>query len=267
MAGGQESASTTSIAAPDAVINGGRRLVKEAKCRGCHVIEGYGALHAPSLDWKGNRYMEGWLEQYIMRPYRMRPFVDSMMPDYTSSRAHRPLSAEEIGIIASYLRLLATSEVAIREEPKESFEESSCHSCHSKAYMKMWTPYKRTKIPGDVVRTIDSKPSLIMCLSCHILGELGRKTLRPSRQSSYRMAPDLIHSVKKNRLEWIIDYTRMKEHLKRKTGMPYLSLPDLVLNNIRNVLRILKGRARSKGLDRLEIPEERYLMKELSSLR
>ncbi len=127
--------------------------------------------------------------------------------------------------------------------------------------MEVWTPYKRTKIPEDVVRTINSKPSLILCMSCHILGQLGRKTLRISRHSIYRMAPDLIHSVKKNRLEWIIDYTRKKEHLQRKNGMPYLPLPDLVLENIKNVFVLLKGRVRSKGSDRLEILEERYLMR------
>lgn len=245
---------------PDATIKEGRRLIREAGCRGCHVIEGYGASHAPSLDWKGKRYTEGWLKQYISNPYRMRPYIDSLMPDYTSSMAHRPLSEGEIDVIVSYFRLLATSGITDRGESTEPDEDGTCYSCHSEAYMKMWAPYKRTKIPEDVVKTIDSKPSLILCLSCHILGELGRKTLKPSKISSFRMAFDLIHSVKKNRIEWIIDYTRKKEHLNRKSGMPYLSLPTQVLENIRNVLTILKGRIRSKGPDRLEVVEEHYSM-------
>ena len=261
MAGTGESRSTVSITAPDDVIEEGNRLVKEAGCRGCHRIEGYGALHAPSLDWKGNRYRQGWLEQYIRNPYRMRPFLDLMMPDYTSSRAHRPLSAEEIDIIATYLSLLATRESAVRDESAEPLEERPCYSCHSEIYMKTWTPYRRTKIPEDVIKTIDSKPSLLLCLSCHILGDLGRKMLKPSRLSGYRMAPDLIHSVKKNRIEWIINYTGKVEHKGKKTGMPYLSLPDLVLNNIRKVFGILRDRVRSKGSDRLEVQEERYFIK------
>lgn len=260
MAGTGEPRSTVSITAPDDLIAEGSRLVKEAGCRGCHRIEGYGALHAPSLDWKGNRYREGWIEQYIRNPYRMRPFLDLMMPDYTSSKAHRPLSAEEIDVIATYLRLLASRESAVRDELAEPLEESTCYSCHSEIYMKTRTPYWRTNIPEDVIKTIDSKPSLLLCLSCHILGDIGRKKLKPTKLSGYRMAPDLIHSVKKNRIGWIINYTRKVEHKGKKDGMPYLSLPELVLNNIRKVFEILKDRVRSKGSDRLEVQEERYFI-------
>jgi len=74
------------------------------------------------------------------------------------------------------------------------------------------------------------------------------------------MAPDLIHSVKKGNIEWMIQYTEKKENLYPMAKMPNLSLPDHVLKNVREVFTILQERVDSRGPDRLDIIEERYRM-------
>ncbi len=75
-----------------AILEDGRKLVEYYNCRGCHRIEGEGGYLAhylerktfapPILDEEGARVQTSWLVQFLLRPSRLRPWLEIQMPDY-----------------------------------------------------------------------------------------------------------------------------------------------------------------------------------------
>ncbi len=95
----------------DTLIHG-RRLMDHYNCRGCHSLDGYEGdirryyaakteeedameFAPPILEGEGAKVTEGWLFDFLMKPIRMRPWLDVRMPSFG-------LSGEDAAAIVDY---------------------------------------------------------------------------------------------------------------------------------------------------------------------
>lgn len=73
----------------------GKRLAEQYRCRGCHRIEGEGALKAPDLAGVTQRLSDRELEQWLKNPKAIKN--NTAMPDFN-------LSDTEVTALIAYLR-------------------------------------------------------------------------------------------------------------------------------------------------------------------
>ena len=213
----------------------GRKLVKAARCRGCHNIEGSGPNHAPSLTWRRIKYDMAWLENYLKAPYRMRPAMDNlMMLNYTSPNAMPSLQQEEVEAIAAYLEKVAIASAPGKNLRKELWEDYDCFSCHVKLYKSKPLTFQPTPLPEKTKTTLRASSTMALCLGCHAFAEMST-VKQISVGSANAFAPDLLLSFEKLNLDFISNFLANPTHLVPLSKMPNLGLNDAQILEIREI--------------------------------
>jgi len=139
-----------SVAAQEATLKRGREVVSYYNCNGCHTFDGRdGAVRRyyeqnienapPILLSEGKKLQPEWFFDFIMKPMRLRPWLDIRMPTFG-------LNSEEASAIVNYFGALDgydlgpvvlesreeahSALIAHREQPAQYFD---CYSCHPHA--------------------------------------------------------------------------------------------------------------------------------------
>ena len=216
----------------------GRRLVKAARCRGCHTLEGFGADHAPSLTWRRHKYEPNWLADYLAAPYRMRPAMNNlMMLAYTSPNAVPNLQPSELNAVADYLQQLAwmTSPAkAFRLEPWQSY---NCFDCHTRLFKEKPLPFAPTSIGGPLSEKATTSASLRTCLVCHAFGDQQQAA---DLAAPMALAPDLLLAVEKLHIDYLQAYLEDPGYVQPGSQMPRLNLTETQLLELRQLFKELK---------------------------
>jgi mono/diheme cytochrome c family protein len=217
----------------------GRQLVKAARCRGCHRIEGFGADHAPSLTWRRHKYQPGWLIAFLKAPYRMRPGMTSlMMLDYTSPNAVPNLQPEEVPVLADYLQQLAWFSSPPGRFSLEPWQNYNCFDCHTRLYRQEPLPHAPSRIPEPYRGRIAAAPAWRTCLACHAFGDLGPQG---DAAAAFPLAPDLLLTVEKLRTDYILAYVRDPAYVQAGSTMPRLPLSDRQLDELETRIEALRA--------------------------
>ncbi len=204
----------------------GRQLVKAARCRGCHQIEGFGADHAPGLTWKRYKYIPGWLEEYLRNPYRLRPAIDDlMMVQFTSPNARPSLQPVEVEAVASYLERVAKAKTPDDKYRKEPWQDYDCFACHTSNYKKKPLAFTPTPIPESLQQPLQNSTTLRICLSCHAFGDF-RQVEPAGRNNRNRFAPDLLLAMEKLDIDYLLNYVQRPDFLQPGSQMPRFPLTE-----------------------------------------
>lgn len=218
----------------------GRRLVKAARCRGCHSLEGFGAEHAPSLTWKRFKYEPDWLKDFLQAPYRMRPaMADLMMLKYTSPNAKPSLKPEEAELVAEYLVKAATASAPSEQFRLEQWRNYDCYACHTRLYQAKPLVFTPTPIPPEIRQAVETSNTVQSCLGCHPFGDLRSVTPLPSSQPN-AFATDLLLAFEKLTLNYLTAFLKNPSYLEPETRMPSLGLGDSEIAEIRSLARQVK---------------------------
>ena len=218
----------------------GRKLVKVARCRGCHNIEGSGPNYAPSLTWKRIKYDSGWVESYLMSPYRMRPAMDNlMMLNYTSPNAMPSLQQEEVKVVAEYLERVAIASAPSSEWRRELWDDYDCFDCHVKLYKSEPLVYQPTVLPENTKDMLEASSTLSLCLGCHTFGDMRTAEQIPAG-TAHPFAPDLLLAFEKLNLNFISKFLEDPTHLVPLTKMPNLGLNDDQVLEIKGIAKKIK---------------------------
>lgn len=213
----------------------GRKLVKAARCRGCHNLEGAGPEYAPSLTWKRVKYEKNWLKTYLKAPYRMRPAMDNlMMPKYTSPNAVPSLQQAELDVVADYLEHAGVSSAPANDQHRELWEDYDCFGCHVKQYKSDPLVFQPTPVPKKTKTMIKDSPIMQSCLGCHSFGDMHTINTLPIDHVN-AFAPDLLLSFEKLNLDFISSFLAKPAYLVPLTKMPNLGLNDDQILEIRNI--------------------------------
>lgn len=211
----------------------GRTLVKSARCRACHVIEGFGASHAPSLTWRRARYQPGWLAAYLAAPYRLRPALTTlMMLNYTSPLAQPSLQPQEVVLVADYLQRLAWFSPPAGRFRLEPWQTYRCQPCHARLYAERPLVFVPTPVPPKVRDALTGHEVQKACLACHAFGDVQTVAAWPGPPYAYPMAPDLLLALEKLRLDYMVDYVRDPAYLQPGSAMPRLDLTAAQLEEV-----------------------------------
>ncbi len=208
----------------DQELDVGRKLVKAARCRGCHQMEGFGAEHAPGLTWKRYKYVAGWLEKYLRTPYRLRPAMgDLMMLQYTSANARPSLQEIEVKAIASFLERVAKAKTPNGRYRKEAWQDYDCFACHTSNYKNRPLPFTPTPVPESLKDQLEGNQTLQLCLSCHAFGDY-RQVVPGERDNPNRFAPDLLLTMEKLDINYLLNYPQNPDYLQPGSQMPAVPL-------------------------------------------
>ncbi len=227
----------------------GRKLVKAARCRGCHQIEGFGSGHAPGLTWKRYKYVAGWLEEYLRNPYRLRPAIDDlMMLQYTSPNARPSLQPVEVAAVASYLERVAKAKTPAAKYRKESWQDYDCFACHTSNYKNKPLAFTPTAVPEELKLQLQSSKTLQICLSCHAFGDF-RQVEPAGRSNSNRFAPDLLLAMEKLDLDYLINYVQRPDFLQPGSQMPRFPLNESQQAELRQFVIELRRQIESGSVE------------------
>lgn len=239
-------------------LEAGRALVKAARCRGCHTIEGFGAAHAPSLTWKRYKYEPGWLEHFLAAPYRMRPALgDLMMLRFTSPNASPSLQESELQIVADYLPQAAWTRVPNDRYRGEAWPAYDCFSCHTRLYREQPLGFRPTPVPAVIRERVADTPTVEICFSCHAFGDLHVKTTRERTASPYLFAPDLVLSMEKLEINYLVNFVHDPAYLQPGAAMPRLDFDDRQFADLRALVAQVKAAIAGGIMRPVHVP---YLM-------
>ncbi len=217
----------------DKELDIGRRLVKAARCRGCHQLEGFGAEHAPGLTWKRYKYVEGRLEEYLRNPYRLRPAIDDlMMLQYTSVNARPNLQEVELVAMARFLERVAKAKTPDFRYRKEAWQDYDCFACHTSNYKNKPLRFVPTVVPTKLQTELENNPILQTCLSCHSFGDY-RQQQPSGRNNPNRFAPDLLLTMERLDLEYLINFVQHPGYLQPGSQMPTIPLDESAQQQLR----------------------------------
>lgn len=223
----------------------GRKLVKAARCRGCHQVEGFGAEHAPDLTWRRYKYVEGWLEEYLRTPYRLRPAIDDlMMLQYSSPNARPSLQQVEVAAVAGYLERVAKAKTPDIKYRKESWQDYDCFACHTSNYRKTPLAFIPTAVPQELSRRLADNRTLRICLSCHAFGDY-RQVEPAGRNNANRFAPDLLLAMEKLDINYLINYVQRPDYLQPGSQMPRFPLKTAQQEELRQFVIELRRQIES----------------------
>ncbi len=219
----------------------GRNLVRAARCRGCHTIEGFGSGHAPSLTWKRFKYEPGWLEHYLKKPYRMRPaMTELMMPEYTSPNAQPSLSEPEVEAVAEFLNQVAWTKSPADRFRGEPFASYDCFDCHTRLYREEPLAFVPTPVPQAIREGLDGSAAWQLCFACHSFGEHRKVTVEPGEAHPNALAPDLLLAIEKLEANYFVNFIRDPVYLQPGAKMPRLGFSDDQLEEIRALVLEVK---------------------------
>jgi len=216
----------------------GRRLVKAARCRGCHRIEGFGADHAPSLTWRRHKYEPGWLSDYLAAPYRLRPaMANLMMLAYTSPNAVPSLHPAELEAVADYLQQLGWMTSPAHEFRLEPWQNYNCFGCHARLYKQKPLAFAPTPLKGAAASRAAESATLRSCLACHAFGDQQQPLSLPA---PLPLAPDLLLAVEKLRLDYLQAYLEDPGYVQPGSQMPRLNLNEAQRQELQQIFQDLK---------------------------
>lgn len=222
-------------------LEAGRQLVKSARCRGCHSVEGFGAAHAPSLSWKRYKYEKGWLEAYLRAPYRLRPAMsDLMMLKFTSPNARPNLQPVEADAVADYLAKVAWTKspaMRFRGEPWVGYD---CYDCHRKLYRENPLAFVPTSVPSPLRERLDTTAVVQSCLACHAFGDYRQHPVAAGQQSPFVFAPDLLLAMEKLETNYFVSYVRDPDYLQPGSTMPKPGLTEKSLDELKALVLAIK---------------------------
>jgi mono/diheme cytochrome c family protein len=138
------------VAGWEAKLKRGREVVAYYNCNGCHSFDGHeGAIRRyykenienapPILVGEGKKLQPEWFFDFIMKPMRLRPWLDVRMPTFGLNDEEASAVVDLFGALDGYEMgpvVLETREeaqtalVAHREQPEQFFD---CYSCHPRA--------------------------------------------------------------------------------------------------------------------------------------
>lgn len=235
-----ETTSSSSVESIEQRLETGRKLVRAARCRGCHSIEGFGASHAPSLTWKRFKYEKGWLQDYLKNSYRMRPaMADVMMLNFTSTNAKPNLKPEEVKVVANYLTNAATASAPNDRYRYEPWQDYDCYQCHTRLYREKPLVFKPTPISDGLISAEQNNQTLKICLSCHPMGDHSTKPV-VSNDNPNRLATDLLLAFEKLTLNYLAAFLENPAYLEPQTRMPNLGLTEKQIDEILDFARRVK---------------------------
>ena len=219
----------------------GRQLVKSARCRGCHSVEGFGAAHAPSLPWKRYKYEKGWLEAYLQAPYRLRPaMTDLMMLKFTSPNAKPNLQPVEADAVADYLAKVAWTKSPASRFRSEPWAGYDCYDCHRELYREEPLTFVPTPVPAQIREQLGTSAVAQSCLACHAFGDYRQHPVTPGRQSPFVFAPDLLLAMEKLETNYFVSYVRDPDYLQPGSTMPKLGLTEKQLEELKALVLAIK---------------------------
>ncbi len=104
------------------------------KCLSCHKFGARGGRLAPDLAYEGSKVRKGWLQNYMLKPYAIRPYLVARMPRFK-------MTEREAETVAQYAEFVLrnsgidSAPLEIRGDPDSGrrlyFEKYVCQSCHS----------------------------------------------------------------------------------------------------------------------------------------
>lgn len=216
----------------------GRRLVKAARCRGCHSLEGFGADHAPSLTWRRHKYEPNWLAEYLAAPYRMRPAMNNlMMLAYTSPNAVPNLQPSELEAVADYLQQLAWMTSPAKDFRLEPWQNYNCFDCHTRLIKEKPFAFAPTPISGSLSEKVTASASLRSCLACHAFGD---EKKADDLAAPMPLAPDLLLAVEKLHIDYLQAYLEDPGYVQPGSQMPRLNLTEAQLSELRQLFKEFK---------------------------
>ena len=232
---------TVSLSSMDAQLETGRQLVKAARCRGCHRIEGFGAEHAPSLTWKRFKYEPNWLKTFLRAPYRMRPGMKNlMMLKYTSPNARPSLKGIEADAVAAYLTQAAWTRTPTDRFRNEPWVEYDCFDCHQRLYKEKPLVFVPTTVTRRLQERIDDSSTYRLCSSCHAFGDFRTPAVATKKDNPFVLAPDHLLSMEKLDIGYFIDFIRDPQYLQPDARMPKLGLSQEQLNELKDLVKEVK---------------------------
>ncbi|MCD4688545.1 MAG: cytochrome c [Desulfuromonadaceae bacterium] len=216
----------------------GRRLVKAARCRGCHTLEGFGADHAPSLTWRRHKYEPNWLADYLAAPYRMRPAMNNlMMLAYTSPNAVPNLQPAELNAVADYLQQLGWMTSPAKDFRLEPWQNYNCFDCHTRLFKEKPLTFAPTSLSGPSGEKTTSTAALRTCVACHAFGDQQTATKLAAPMA---LAPDLLLAVEKLQIDYLQAYLEDPGYVQPGSQMPRLNLTEQQLLELRQLFKQLK---------------------------
>ncbi|OEU62652.1 MAG: hypothetical protein BA870_01635 [Desulfuromonadales bacterium C00003094] len=216
----------------------GRRLVKAARCRGCHTLEGFGAEHAPSLTWRRHKYEPNWLADYLAAPYRMRPAMNNlMMLAYTSPNAVPNLQPAELEAVADYLQQLAWMTSPAKDFRLEPWQNYNCFDCHARLIKEKPLAFAPTPISDSLSEKVSASAALRSCLACHAFGD---QQPVDKLAAPMALAPDLLLAVEKLHIDYLQAYLEDPGYVQPGSQMPRLNLTEAQLLELRQLFKSLK---------------------------
>ena len=119
------------------------KIMHDARCLTCHMINGHGGDMAPDLTWEGTAVQREWLVQFLKNPETLRPALIRRMPKFN-------FSDSEINELSDYIMTayqtpefdrdsLPVSELtpALADQGKQLFySKFACQSCHIADFTK-----------------------------------------------------------------------------------------------------------------------------------
>lgn len=110
------------------------RLIAEFECFSCHKIFGRGGTLAPELTYIGSQLQTPYLENFLINPDTIRPFLVERMPKLG-------LSKQQAGLFSDYAKMVLTTDVIPEMEISDSpevieagrklyYERYKCDACH-----------------------------------------------------------------------------------------------------------------------------------------
>jgi len=131
----------------EAVLKHGREVVSYYNCQGCHSFDGHdGAIRKyykenienapPILAGEGKKLQPEWFFDFIMKPMRLRPWLDVRMPTFGLSDPEAAAIVDYFGaleghqfstVVLESREEAHTAAIAHRDHPEEYFD---CYSCH-----------------------------------------------------------------------------------------------------------------------------------------
>ncbi len=216
----------------------GRRLVKAARCRGCHTLEGFGADHAPSLTWRRHKYEPNWLADYLAAPYRMRPAMNNlMMLAYTSPNAVPNLQPAELKAVADYLQQLAWMTSPAKGFRLEPWQNYNCFDCHTRLFKEKPLTFAATSLSGPLGEKTTSSAALRTCVACHAFGD---QQTAAKLAAPMALAPDLLLAVEKLQIDYLQAYLEDPGYVQPGSQMPRLNLTEEQLLELRQLFKQIK---------------------------
>ena len=179
--------------------------------------EAYGWL-PPPLMGEGSKVQSGWLHDFLLNPYEIRPAVVLRMPRFN-------MSSEEATALAAYFAAVDNAQYPY-ETPQQRLPAHLAQS--EEAYAVQLAEIEETGTRfGDTMEIITDTSG---CVSCHKVGDytpIGSAiALAPDlSQVYYRLRPEYMRRWIA-RPDWVLPYTPMPVNIPYKPGIGFTRKVD-----------------------------------------